>query len=207
MYSKGGLYFHHFTVLGSLLYKRENGNRGRISMRQFLTTTYTHQIWRGIFILFILVTVSCAQNPQDTSSQASATTTKPVLPGQKIWKQNVSSFLFGTNDTYEWSPNNIQTQPKIQQALRNANFTLIRTFFPDKASDADITKRVQTIENSGAQCLGVITNIFNTSFNQHLITFLGARCQLYEFGNEPDFNNIPIQSYLQQWNKEIPVLR
>ncbi len=176
-------------------------------MRQFLTTTYTRHLWRSVFILFMLFTISCAQNPQDTSSQASTTTAQSVLPGQKIWKKNVSSFLFGTNDTYEWSPNNIQTQPKIQQALRNANFTLMRTFFPDKANDTDIMKRVQTIENSGAQCLGVITNIFNTSFNQHLITFLGARCLLYEFGNEPDLNNIPIQSYLQQWNKDIPVLR
>ncbi|MBA2394822.1 MAG: hypothetical protein H0V70_19015 [Ktedonobacteraceae bacterium] len=176
-------------------------------MRRFQVSTYLHWLWRGFFILGLLAAVACTSTGQQASSQGSSTTAKPALPGQKIWKQNVSSFLFGTNDTYEWSPNNIQTQPKIQQALQSAGFTLIRTFFPDKASDADITKRVQTIENSNAKCLGVITNIFNTAFDEHLVKLLGSRCQLYEFGNEPDLNNISIQSYLQQWNKEIPRLR
>ncbi|MBV9711154.1 MAG: hypothetical protein JO011_09605, partial [Ktedonobacteraceae bacterium] len=173
-------------------------------MSQFRARAYFRHVSRGLFILSLVAMVACGSNTPKASSSATA---KPVLPGQKIWKQNVSSFLFGTNDTYEWLPNNIQTQPKIQQALHDAGFTLIRTFFPDKASDADINKRVQTIENSGAQCLGVITNIFNTSFDEHLINFLGSRCQLYEFGNEPDLNGISIQSYLQQWNKEIPQLR
>ncbi len=177
-------------------------------MRQFQAVVYFRYLWRSLFILSLLVTIACGgSTTQIASSQTPAATAKPVLPGQKIWKQNVSSFLFGTNDTYEWLPNNIQTQPKIQQALRNAGFSLIRTFFSDKASDADINKRVQTIENSGAQCLGVITNISNPSFDEHLVKFLGSRCQLYEFGNEPDLNGISIQTYLQQWNKEIPRLR
>lgn len=176
-------------------------------MSRFQGTAHFRWLWRGLCICGLLAAVACTPNTQQAASQGSSSTTKAVLPGQKIWKQNVSSFLFGTNDTYEWSPNNIQTQPKIQQALHDAGFTLIRTFFPDKASDADINKRVQTIENSGAQCLGVITNIFNTTFDEHLVTMLGPRCQLYEFGNEPDLNNVSIQSYLQQWNKEIPRLR
>jgi hypothetical protein len=59
--------------------------------------------------------------------------TNGLLPGQQLWKNNVSSFLFGTNDSYEWSIHNIQTEPAIQQALRTAGFTLIRSFFPDNA--------------------------------------------------------------------------
>lgn len=163
-------------------------------------------IWRGLFIVGLLtITGACSSNTQSYSSTAAPL--KAVLPGQKIWKQNVSSFLFGTNDTYEWSNNNIQTQPAIQQSLRNGGFTLIRTFFPDKGSDADITKRVQTIEKSGAYCLGVITNISNVSFDEHLVSFLGSRCLLYEFGNEADWNGVPVQTYLQQWNAVIPLLR
>ena len=176
-------------------------------MSRFQGPAHFRWLWRGLCICGLLAAVACTPNTQQAASRGSSSTAKPVLPGQKIWKQNVSSFLFGTNDTYEWLPNNIQTQPKIQQALHDAGFTLIRTFFPDKAKDADINKRVQTIENSGAQCLGVITNIFNTTFDEHLVTMLGPRCQLYEFGNEPDLNNVSIQSYLQQWNKEIPRLR
>ncbi len=176
-------------------------------MHQFQATHYFHYVWRGLFIIGLFALVACGPTTLTASPQASAATKKPVLPGQKIWKNNVSSFLFGTNDTYEWSPNNIQTQPAIQQTLRNGGFTLIRSFFPDKASDSAINQRVQTIENSGAQCLAVITNISNASFNAHLVKFLGSRCLLYEFGNEPDWNSITIANYLQQWNKQIPLLR
>lgn len=162
-------------------------------------------IWTVLLLLALFSSAACSSAPQPQQSPKS--TVQPSLPGQQIWKQNVSSYLFGTNDTYEWSSNNLQTQPEIQRALRDAGFSLIRSFFPDKASDTDINKRIQTIENSNAQCLGVITNIFNTSFDEHLVNYLGNRCQLYEFGNEPDLNGISIQSYLQKWNATIPLLR
>jgi len=130
-----------------------------------------------------------------------------TLPGQQIWKQGVSSYLFGTNDTYEWLEHNIQTEPAIHEALRNAGFTLIRSFFPDNASDTVIEQRMSTIEKSGARCLGVITNISNVTFDEHLVSYLGNRCQLYEFGNEPDYYGVPFDFYLQQWNNVIPLLR
>ena len=167
------------------------------------TNTFSHILWKFLLLITLLYLSACSSAPQSVAPK----TVQPTLPGQKIWKQGVSSYLFGTNDTYEWSSDNIQTQPQIQQAIRTAGFTLIRTFFPDQASDADISKRMQTIQNSGAQCLGVITNIFHISFDEHLVSYLGNRCQLYEFGNEPDLNNISIQSYLQQWNSTIPLLR
>jgi len=53
-----------------------------------------------------------------------------LLPGQKIWKGDVSSFLFGSNDSEEWSPDNVQTDPHgiIQASMKRAHFTLERTF-------------------------------------------------------------------------------
>jgi hypothetical protein len=122
--------------------------------------------------------------------------------------------LFGTNDTQEWSDNNIETNSTLQQALKGAHFTLMRTFFFDKSladghptTDAEIDLRLKTIENSGMTCLGVLSNIFNVNFDEHVVTYAGHRCQLYEFGNEPDINNISVADYVQQWNKVIPVLR
>src|SRR5437867_9331680 len=116
----------------------------------------------SILIVVFIFSVACIIIVQACSPwQISTPPMKVTLPGLQIWKQGISSYLFGTNDTYEWSTNNIQTQPTIQKAIREAGFTLIRTFFPDKASDTDIEKRIQTIENSGAHYLGVITNIFN----------------------------------------------
>ncbi len=130
-----------------------------------------------------------------------------MLPGQQLWNQGVSSLLFGTNDAYEWSSHNIQMEPAIQTDLRRAGFTLLRSFFPDDASDAVIEQRIRTIENIGAQCLGVITNIFNVAFDTHLVRYLGHRCLMYEFGNESDYSNISIASYLKQWNTLVPALR
>src|SRR5579864_8702940 len=106
----------------------------------------------GIYLaLFILILAAgCAP-----SNKAPAKTVVEMLPGQQLWRNNTSSFLFGTNDTYEFSNQNIQTEAGIQRAIRAAGFTLIRSFFPNNASDADIEKRIRTIEQSGAHCLGV----------------------------------------------------
>ena len=156
----------------------------------------------SFYVIIVVACTACStlngpwQNP---SSQ--------MLPGQQIWKQGVSSFLFGTNDTHEWSTQNFETQPAIQESLRNAGFTIIRSFFQDNASDADIEQRIKAIESSDAHCLGVIFNIFNVSYDEHLVKYLGGRCLMYEFGNEPDYNGISVETYLRQWNTLIPALR
>jgi hypothetical protein len=161
-----------------------------------------------VLILVLFVSLLLVPTPgSPILRRSSSATAQPQLPGQQFWKQGVSSYLFGTNDTYEYSSQNIQTQPAIQRDLRNAGFTLMRSFFPDKASDAAIEQNIHTIENSGAHCLGVITNIFNDSFDEHLVRYLGKRCLMYEFGNESDYSYIPIASYLRQWNTLIPALR
>ncbi len=163
-------------------------------------------------LVFCIVCVACANTPGST--QASATPAQGPLPGQQIWKDNVSSFLFGTNDTQEWSTNNIETSTTMQQALKSAHFTLMRTFFFDKSladnhatTDTEIERRLQTVENSGMTCLGVLFNIFNAQFYEQVVSYAGSRCLLYEFGNEPDYNGISIDAYLKQWNTLIPQLR
>ncbi|HEV7129367.1 MAG TPA: GDSL-type esterase/lipase family protein [Ktedonobacterales bacterium] len=148
-----------------------------------------------------LVWAACAGPPH--ASNAGIT----LLAGTRVWRDGVSSLLFGTNDTYEWSARNIENQPDIQTALRHAGFSLVRTFIPDQASDATIDTRMATIERIGAQCLAVITNIQDATFNQHLVRALGNRCALYEFGNEPDLNGIASADYLRAWNTTIPLLR
>lgn len=158
-------------------------------------------------LMIILFSSTACSSAQSVAPGAPLFAQKAVLPGQQIWKQGVSSFLFGTNDTEEWSTNNLETQPAIQQALRMAGFPLIRSFFLDNASDVAIEKRIDAIENSGAHCLGVITNIFHASYNLHLVKYLGNRCLLYEFGNEPDYSGISVQQYVSQWNELVPQLR
>lgn len=178
--------------------------------------------WISLIVLF--VTASCSLNTSSNHASSHAATsnsskvrdgiTQIFFPGQQIWKSGVSSFLFGTNDSQEWASNNIETEPGIQKALKDAHFTLMRTFFFDKSladghltTDAEIETRIQTVENSGMTCLGVLPDIYNLAFDKHLLTLLGNRCNIYEFGNEPDYNGIAVQNYIAQWNLLIPQLR
>ena len=172
---------------------------------------YFHWMWRSVLVALLFLSVGCSSNtPQQSSLPALA----QELPGLQVWNQGVSSFLFGANDTQEWSQNNVETSPEIQDALKSAHFSLMRTFFFDKSladghatTDAEIEQRLQTVQNSGMTCLAVLQNIFNVAFDTHVVTLAGSRCQLYEFGNEPDYNGISIESYLKQWNSTIPLLR
>ena len=165
--------------------------------------------WQKLGLIVVLV--ACVAAPVGWGvallTQYTPPPVRAELPGQQIWKGGASSLLFGTNDTYEWSTSNIETSPGIQNQLRAAGFTLVRSFFPDGASDSVIDQRAATISQIGAECLGVITNINNTAFDEHLVTHLGSRCLMYEFGNEPDYTNVSIQSYLSRWNTLVPLLR
>ncbi|GCE46605.1 hypothetical protein EI42_00116 [Thermosporothrix hazakensis] len=184
---------------------------------------FTRSLRLACCILVLFLSACSATVSQKLPGDATATkspptataTQKPLLPGQRIWKDGASSFLFGTNDTQEWSENNIQTSPSIQKALKEAHFTLLRTFFFDKSeaddhhpiTDDEIEQRLKTVENTGMSCLGVLFNVFNVEFMKHVVQLAGSRCLLYEFGNEPDFMKIPIKDYLKQWNTVIPMLR
>ena len=170
----------------------------------------------GVLVLCLFCVAACSQHVSPGSNTANTPVVAPttLLPGQQIWKHGVSSLLFGTNDTQEWANNNVETSTGIQQALKSAHLTLMRTFFFDKSladhhptSDAEIEQRLVTIENSGMTCLGVLENIFDVAFDKHVVTSAGNRCRLYEFGNEPSFDGISSEAYLNQWNTVIPLLR
>jgi len=155
-----------------------------------------------------------------------------LLPGQQIWKNGVSSFLFGTNNTQAWSDDNIETDPYniIQPSLKAAGLTLMRSFFfhhsladNHRTSMAEIERRLKTIENSGMVCLGVLQGIrtdpsnpgsdpisdTDFDFAKQVVAYAGNRCNLYEIGNEPDIGDdqLTIQQYLQKWNEFVPTLR
>ncbi len=196
-------------------------------MRRLWKKGFTRGLLSGDLLLVLLSLFVVACSPWDSSpasicfDSASSSVTgsgnygaKTLLPGEQTWKNGVSSFLFGTNDTQEWAGDNVETNPAIQQALKAAHFTLMRTFFFDKSladghatTDAEIEQRIQTVENSGMICLGVFPDFLDTAFTIHVVRYLGSRCNLYEFGNEPDYNGYTVQQYLQQWNKVIPQLR
>lgn len=155
----------------------------------------------------------------------------PLLPGEQIWKNGVSSYLFGTNDTEEWEGSNVETTPSIQHYLKQGHFTLMRSFFfhisirdQHEVTDQEIQQRINTITNSGMHCLGVIPDIkietapaagnkyTDLEFAKHLVSLLDGthpgygECDMYEIGNEPDLTG-DAMNYVSEWNTFVPALR
>ena len=69
----------------------------------------------------------------------------PLLPGETLWR-GVPSYAFGTNETQEWdSAFTFEPLPALQQAVKAAHFTLLRTWvFEHSLIDGDaVTDSVQ----------------------------------------------------------------
>jgi hypothetical protein len=212
--------------------------------------------------------------PLQSSKSASASTSTQLYGslGQPLWN-GVSSWLFGTNDTEEYSTDSILTDPNniIIPSLAQAHFGLVRSFFfhytiygdtndhrttigtnPQDTKDFtlqqyenpapstgqlpgdfyEIERRIDVIQKIGATCLGVlpsittdpaspsdgnpkhnyvdpVTNTLETDlqFDEEVVAYLGSRCNLYEFGNEPDTDKISETTYVQKWNEFVPKLK
>jgi len=154
-----------------------------------------------------------------------------LLPGQQILNNGISSYLFGTNDTEEWLQNNVQTNSTVQGYLKKSGLSLMRSFFFHNSlngghenTDADIQRRINTITNSGMNCLGVIPHILLQSapapgnsytdlgWAKHLVSLLDGthpgyqECDMYEIGNEPDLTP-DASNYVTEWNAFVPALR
>jgi hypothetical protein len=88
-----------------------------------------------LLALLSLILFTACENSPATSSLPHGTpipTTPPpssgLLPGQAIWKNGVSSYLFGTNDSVDYSSDNFVTDPHhvIQSSLKAAHFQIMR---------------------------------------------------------------------------------
>jgi hypothetical protein len=171
-----------------------------------------------------------------------------VLPGETFWGNGVSNYIFGTNDTGEWGHPNFEfsdssTAPgtpntAVQTAVKNAGFTFIRSFITHhdlakfntaEMSDAEIAARLNTIANSGAQCLGELQSdnpdpaskqpgdqYTDLQFAEHVVTLADgnhpgyAKCSIFEIGNElndGNGHNWTMTQYLKNWNVFVTALK
>lgn len=159
----------------------------RVKARDFL----------GFLLLIVLIIpgIITARN-----LHANADATQIMLPGEQIWKQNVSSYLFGANDaSWSWSQYTMGNTPAIAATVRAAGITVIRA--PLHSTDA--LARVSAIEAAGAQCLGILS----PQDAVQVVQMLGSRCNMYEWMNEPDNGGPSASSYAASWNQYIPQLR
>src|SRR5260370_35658435 len=98
-----------------------------------IESTVLQKYKKSDFIVFILIvflgisSTSCAgKNPNPVpSARTPLPSASSPLPSCPLWKNGVSSCLFGTNDTEEWDVTiNVETDPYhiVQQALNCAGF-------------------------------------------------------------------------------------
>ena len=138
----------------------------------------------------------------------------PLLPGETLWGA-WPNYLFGTNDTQNWDPqNSFETEPAIQQELKADHFPFIRTWFFQKSlingapvSDAEQLTRMQADENAGMTCLGELPTENTMAYDEHIVKLMKGRCKFYEFMNEPDIEGVDSARYVAAWKSEIPRLR
>ena len=134
-----------------------------------------------------------------------------LLPGETIWSSGASSYVFGTNDSIEYGSPNVDTLPSVQADLKAGGLTLMRTWAYEVDTDAEIKQRVVTIENAGMTCMMMLGNTNDLTWMEHVVSMLGSKCEIYEFGNEPDgYNSVAgghISTDTSEWIADVPKLR
>lgn len=154
---------------------------------------------------YAMLQVYDLQYPQWT--QGSGPGSYKLLPGQRI-SNDVSNFLFGCN-----TPNyntTLLTSTAVQAQLKANGITIIRSPVVDQNNvnyaDSVLDQLATACANVGAALL-LILRESDAVFSQHVVAYMGERCFLYEYGNEPDNNSIPVAEYISDWNTNIPIFR
>ncbi len=128
-----------------------------------------------------------------------------MLPGEQMWKGGTSSLLFGSNDP-TFNPMKSQA---LRVSVRQAGITLIRTPLAHNGG-TEVDQRLTQIQDMGGTCLGILS-MHDMMLDQQIVKTAGGRCQLYEFGNEPDnpgnSEAMSASAYANSWNQIIPSLR
>ena len=134
-----------------------------------------------------------------------------LLPGETIWSSGASSYIFGTNDSIEYGSPNVDTLPSVQADLKAGGMTLMRTWAYKVDTDAEIKQRVANIENAGMTCMMMLGSTNHLAWMEHVVSMLGSKCEIYEFGNEPDgYNSVAgghISTDTSEWIADVPKLR
>ena len=135
---------------------------------------------------------------------------KYPYPGQQFFPtgpngSKVSSFIFGSNMP-DYGGNTAQNTPAIQAQVKAAGITVMRCGIAVNSPDSHIDQVINACNACGSLPLIILIHN-NLTWNQHVVTYLGNKCNLYEFANEPDLYPSSGTDYLGWWLANIPTLR
>jgi hypothetical protein len=131
-----------------------------------------------------------------------------TLPGI-YYVNGVSAYIFGSSIGEDFATHTTRNTPQLQSLAKSAGITIMRCAIPAGSKDSVIDQTASACAAIGADMLVILSYKGGLTWNQHLVSYLGNRCLLYEFSNEPDIASPSIswQSYLSAWNNTIPKLR
>ncbi len=86
----------------------------------------------------------------------------------------------------------------------------MRTWIYSSDTDAQIETRLDAVAAEGATCMIMLGDPGSgLAWMKHVVEVAGSRCDIYEFGNEPDNrpNNTSIAQTTAEWIADVPQLR
>lgn len=172
-----------------------------------------------LLALLVAVLPGCGSAPSSTAAAHplpawAPQKAPPLLAGDTLWA-GVPAMLWGTNDTQDYDQqHSLISLPAIQRETKADHLALIRTwlFQVDLASgqpetDAYQQSKVGAALATGARALCELPTANSMAYDERMVTLFKGKCSYYEFMNEPDDEQVPVDTYVAQWASEIPRLR
>lgn len=152
--------------------------------------------------------------------------TAGAMPGQFVWRNGANNYLFGVNDKVKFNSSaglpDTTNSPAVVALVDSLAPPIIRQWFPKYRNGKSGTQNTHhdfdvlagVCENAGSQTLGVLYQWQDVTYMKDVVGFLGPRCVMYEFGNEPFGTDYPypgfpafVQQYVAAWKSTVPQLK
>ncbi len=162
----------------------------------------------GVVVTSILPSKQAANaNPSVTATHTGSTPTATPIPAP-------SPLLFGTNLGLFTSNDQVLTSATTRQMMQQLHVRIIRMPFRSNLSNDTEMQAAQAIKSIGAVPLIVLSGMRDPNVLANDIRIVsdmnsvfGNTLVYYEFGNEDDWNGLPITSYTSGWNTVIPQMK
>ena len=129
-------------------------------------------------------------------------------------KGPVSPLLFGTNMGLFTADDQVVTSATTRSLMQQIHVRIVRIPLRRSLPNALEVQAEQAVKSTGAVPLIVLNGLRNpnaladdTRMIQNSNSVFGNSLVYYEFGNEDDYNGVPITSYTQGWNTLVPQFR
>ncbi len=167
-----------------------------------------------VLVVAGVVAVSLFPGKQ-TANASQPTTTSPTHTGSTPTAVPAPSpLLFGTNLGLFTNNDQVLTSTTTRQMMQQMHVRIIRMPFRSNLSNDTELQAAQAIKSIGAVPLIVLSGMRDpnvlandTRIVNDMNSVFGNSLVYYEFGNEDDWNGLPISSYTSGWNTIIPQMK